>query len=337
LIFSDAGDKVLSVCERGAAYLKGYIDMSDTHSHAGHDHGHSHSHNPPDRNTAFAVGISLNIGFVILEIIYGLTAHSLALLSDAGHNMSDVFGLLIAWGAIYAGKTLPTKRRTYGLRRSSILSALANAIILLIAVGGIIWEAAQRFSHPVSVMGGTVMWVAAVGVVINAATALLFMTGRKNDINIKGAFTHMAADAAVSLGVVLSGFVIHITAWTWLDPTVSILVGIVIVWGTWSLLRESVNLAMDAVPEGIDAQAVEAYLSGLSAVKAVHDLHIWGMSTTEAALTAHLVMSPPPSDDKFIHEVVHKLKDSFRIGHSTIQIEHGTADIVCHQQSSDVV
>lgn len=313
--------------------------MSDHHSHAGHDHdhGHTHSHNPPDRNAAFAIGILLNIGFVVMEVIYGLTAHSLALLSDAGHNMSDVFGLLIAWGAIYASKTLPTKRRTYGLRRSSILSALANAVILLIAVGGIIWEAAQRFSHPVSVMGGTVMWVAAVGVLINAATAFLFMSGRKNDINIKGAFTHMAADAAVSLGVVLSGFVIRMTAWTWLDPAVSILVGIVIIGGTWSLLRESVNLAMDAVPEGIDPHAVEAYLSGLSSVKAVHDLHIWGMSTTEAALTVHLVMSPPPSDDKFIHEVVHNLKDSFRIGHSTIQIEHGTVDIVCHQEPSHVV
>ena len=264
-----------------------------------------------------------------------MAANSLALLSDAGHNLSDVFGLLIAWGAIHLGKSLPTKRRTYGLRRSSILAALSNAIILLVVVGGISWEAIGRFFHPEVVGGGTVIWVAAAGVVINTATALLFMAGREHDLNLKGAFLHMAGDAAVSVGVIIIGFAIRATGWHWLDPAVSILIGIVIVWGTWGLLRESVNLAMDAVPAGIDPHKVEAYLAGLPGVQAVHDLHIWGMSTTEAALTAHLVMPQPPTDGKFLCEVSHELREHFEIGHVTIQIEHG--DEECHQAPAEVV
>ena len=307
--------------------------MSHNHDHGGHDHGHSHT--PPSNNAAFAIGVTLNLAFVVAEVVYGLAANSLALLSDAGHNMSDVLGLLIAWGAIHIGKSLPTKRHTYGLRRSSILAALTNAIVLLIVVGGITWEAIGRFFHPEIVAGSTVMWVAAAGVVINTATALLFMAGREKDLNIRGAFTHMAGDAAVSVGVIVIGFAIKATSWHWLDPAMSILIGLVIVWGTWSLLRESVNLALDAVPAGIDPLAVEAFLAGLPGVQAVHDLHIWGMSTTETALTVHLVMPEPPTDGKFLHEACHELKEDFEIGHVTIQIEHGDAE--CHQAPAEVV
>lgn len=305
------------------------------HNHEHHDHGHGHSHAPPSDNRAFAIGVSLNLAFVVAEVVFGLSANSLALLSDAGHNLSDVFGLLIAWGAIYIGKSLPTKRRTYGLRRSSILAALTNAIVLLIAVGGITWEAIGRFFHPEVVAGNTVIWVAAVGVVINTATALLFMAGRERDINIRGAFLHMAADAGVSVGVILIGFAIHETGWHWLDPAVSILIGVVIVWGTWSLLRESINLAMDAVPARIDPHAVESFLASLTGVEAVHDLHIWGMSTTETALTVHLVMPRPPADDRFLHDVSHDLHERFEIGHATIQIEHG--DVECYLAPAHVV
>jgi cobalt-zinc-cadmium efflux system protein len=281
--------------------------------------------------------VSLNLGFVVAEAFYGWSAHSLALLSDAGHNLSDVFGLLVAWGAIHVSKSLPTKRHTYGLRRSSILAALTNAIVLLIVVGGITWEAVQRIAHPEPVAGNTVMWVAAAGTVINTVSALLFMAGREHDLNVKGAFMHMAADAAVSLGVVVIGFAIHATGWQWLDPLVSILIGAVIVCGTWGLLRESVNLAMDAVPAGIDPEEVEQYLVGLDGVEAVHDLHIWGMSTTESALTVHLVMPRPPMDDKFLHHVGHELHERFGIGHTTVQIEYGDEDIQCHQAPGHVV
>jgi cobalt-zinc-cadmium efflux system protein len=230
---------------------------------------------------------------------------------------------------------LPTKHRTYGLRRSSILAALTNAIVLLFVVGGITWEAVGRFLHPEVVAGTTVMWVAAAGVVINTVSALLFMAGRKRDLNIRGAFTHMASDAAVSAGVIIIGFAIRATGWHWLDPASSILIGVVIVWGTWSLLRESVNLAMDAVPVGIDPHAVETYLASLAGVQTVHDLHIWGMSTTVAALTVHLVMPQPPADDKFLHQVCRELHEHFEIGHATIQIEHG--DVECHAAPAHIV
>jgi cobalt-zinc-cadmium efflux system protein len=309
--------------------------MPHDHAHSGHNHGHSHT--PPSNNAAFAIGVTLNLGFVVAEVVYGLSAHSLALLSDAGHNLSDVFGLLIAWGAIHIGKSLPTKHRTYGFRRSSILAALINAILLLIVVGAITWEAIGRIFHPEAVAGSTMIWVAAAGVVINTITALMFMAGREHDLNIKGAFVHMAGDAAVSLGVVVIGFAIRATGWQWLDPAVSILIGGVIVWNTWGLLRESINLAMDGVPSGIDPHAVEEYLAGLAGVRAVHDLHIWGMSTTESALTVHLVMPQPPTHDKFLHEVGQELHERFEIGHITIQIEHGDADVICHQEPAHVV
>ncbi len=306
--------------------------MTESHDH-GHDHGHAHA--PPNNNAAFAIGIALNTGFVIAEVVYGLSANSLALLSDAGHNLSDVFGLLIAWGAIHLGKSLPTKRRTYGLRRSSIMAALINAVVLLVVVGGITWEALKRFSHPAIVEADTVMWVAAAGIAINTVSALLFLAGRKKDLNIKGAFLHMAGDAAISAGVVVAGLAIRATGWQWLDPAVSIVIGILIVWGTWGLLRESVNLAMDAVPEGIDLHAVESYLAALPGVQSVHDLHIWGMSTTEAALTAHLVIGRLPESDTFLDRACHDLREKFDIDHVTIQIEHG--DVPCHQAPAHVV
>jgi len=256
-------------------------------------------------------------------VFYGLAAHSLALISDAGHNLSDVFCLLLAWGALQLTKAAPTRRRTYGWRRSSIFAALINAVILLGVVGGITVEAIRRLAHPEDVAGGTVMAVAAIGIVINTATALLFMAGHKRDLNLKGAFLHMVGDAAVSAGVVVAAFAIKLTGWQWLDPAASLAIGAVIVWGTWGLLRESINLSMDAVPAGIDQQAVEKYLANLEGVTAVHDLHIWAMSTTENALTVHLVMEEAPRSDLFLHGVSDTLRERFGIGHATTQIECG--------------
>lgn len=244
-----------------------------------HDHGSArgHAHATKDFGKAFAIGITLNLAFVATEAVYGWLANSLALLADAGHNLSDVLGLVLAWGATVLVRRLPTKRRTYGLRRSSILASLINAVLLLLAVGAIAWEAIGRFRHPEPVAGGTVMAVAAVGIVINGITAWLFATGSKTDVNIRGAFLHMAADAAVSLGVVLAALAMLATGWHWLDPAVSLAIVVVITLGTWGLLRDSVNLAMDAVPAHIDPAAVEDFLANLPGVVAVHDLHIWAM------------------------------------------------------------
>ncbi|HEX4781704.1 MAG TPA: cation diffusion facilitator family transporter [Usitatibacter sp.] len=300
------------------------------HDHA-HGHHHGHSHGPPANNAAFAVGIALNAGFVVAEFAYGLAANSLALLSDAGHNLSDVFALLIAWGALHLGRTAPTRRRTYGLRRTSILAALVNAVVLLVVVGAITWEALLRFGSPVPVAAGTVIVVAAAGILVNAISAMMFMAGRKHDLNVRGAFLHMVGDAAISAGVVVAGLAIRATGWQWLDPLVSIAIGALIVWGTWGLLRESLNLTLDAVPEGIDTHAVESYLAALPGVHSLHDLHIWGMSTTESALTVHLVMPQPPGSDLFIEACCRGLREDFRIGHVTIQIEHG--DEACRQET----
>jgi cobalt-zinc-cadmium efflux system protein len=297
-----------------------------------HDHDHAgHLHEALGNNSAFAIGVVLNLGFVVAEVFYGLAAHSLALISDAGHNLSDVFCLLLAWGAMRLTRAAPTKRRTYGWRRSSIFAALINAVILLVVVGGITVEAIRRLAKPEEVAGGTVMAVAAIGIAINGATALLFTAGRKRDLNVKGAFLHMVGDAAVSLGVVIAAFAIGITGWLWLDPAVSLAIGVVIVWGTWGLLRESINLSMDAVPAGIDPHAVENYLAKLPGVTAVHDLHIWAMSTTEVALTVHLVMEEAPRDDLFLHDVSDTLRDRFGIGHATTQIECGSCERDCQQ------
>ena len=284
---------------------------------------HTHEHEPPSHDRAFAIGVGLNLAFVVIEAVYGLRAHSLALVADAGHNFSDVLGLLLAWGAAVLARRRPTPRRTYGMRRSSVLAAMVNAVLLLIAVGAIAWEAIQRLVAPTPVAATTVIWVAAAGVVVNTATALLFMAGRKGDLNIKGAFLHMAADAGVSLGVVLAGFAIAATGWLWLDPAISLTIVAVILVGTWGLLRDSVNLAMDAVPEGIDPAAVHAYLAGLPGVREVHDLHIWGMSTTDAALTAHLVRPDGDNEDALLARTGRELHERFGIEHATLQVERG--------------
>jgi len=284
---------------------------------------HAHDHAPARHDRAFALGVALNLAFVCIEAGFGLMAHSLALVADAGHNLSDVLGLVLAWVASVLARRRPTPRRTYGMRRSSILAALANAVILLVAIGAIAWEAIRRLLHPAPVEAGTVMWVATVGVVINAATAWLFMAGRKGDLNIRGAFLHMAADAGVSAGVVVGALAMRATGWLWLDPAISFAIVAVVFVGTWGLLRDSVNLAMDAVPEGIDEQEVVAYLCAMPGVTGVHDLHIWGMSTTDVALTAHLVKPDGKSDDILLAEAAHELHDRFGIEHATLQLEHG--------------
>lgn len=292
-------------------------------------HSHSHDRGGGNYNRAFIISVALNTGFVIIEAVYGIRANSLALLADAGHNLSDVLGLLLAWGASTLSRRLPTPRRTYGLRRSSILAALLNASFLLVVSGGIGWEAIKRFSEPSSVAGVTIITVAAIGVVINTVSALMFLSGRKNDLNIRGAFLHLVADAAVSVGVVLAGIAIISTGWLWFDPAVSLIVTVVIVAGTWQLFRESLDLITDAVPAGIEPLAVRTYLSELPGVSGVHDLHIWAMSTTETALTVHLVMPSGYPGDAFLARLVGELHDNFAIEHPTIQIETGNPSYSC--------
>ena len=299
--------------------------MAHEHNHG----GHAHAHAPADFGRAFAIGVGLNLGFVVLEAIYGVLSHSVALLADSGHNLSDVLGLLLAWGATVLAKKRPTSRRTYGFRSSSILAALLNALLLLVAIGAIAWESVGRFFHPEPLQTGTIIIVALIGVVINTATALLFMRGRKDDINIRGAFLHMAADAGISLGVVIAGLVIRFTGWVWLDPTVSLVLVAVIFWGTWGLLKESVNLSLHAVPEGINEAAIRTYLEAVPSVIGVHDLHIWAMSTTEAALTVHLVRAVSTRDDELLAQIGRDLHDNFNIEHPTIQFETGDAAHEC--------
>jgi cobalt-zinc-cadmium efflux system protein len=282
---------------------------------------HNHNHGAAHYNRAFALGVTLNLAFIAVEAAFGILAGSLALLADAGHNLSDVLGLLLAWGGNYLAQRRPTERFTYGWRKSSILAALMNAIILLVVMGGIAGEAIRRFNTPSTVAGNTIIIVAAVGVVINTATALLFLSGRKSDLNIRGAFLHMAADAGISAGVVLAGAVIMATGWYWIDPAISLLITVIIVVGTWGLLRDSFNLVLDAVPAGIDPEAVKTYLANLPGVSEVHHLHIWAMSTTETALTAHLVKRNPADDDRLLAKAAKELHDQFGIEHTTIQWE----------------
>ena len=316
----------------------GHSHDHDGHGHGqGHGHGHSHSHAPKDFNRAFAIGVALNTGFVIVEAVYGFLANSLALLADAGHNLGDVLGLLMAWGAAVLVKRRPTARRTYGLKRSSILASLFNAVLLLVAVGMILWEAVQRLARPEPVAELTVIWVAAIGIAINTATALMFLRGGKDDINIRGAFLHMAADAAVSLGVVIAAVAVMFTGWLWLDPAVSIVIALVITWSTWSLLSASVNLALDAVPANIDPQKIDAYFAALPGVTEVHDLHIWAMSTTEVALTAHLVRPGAGLDDELLGRVCHDMQETFGIGHVTVQVEQGDPEHACRLAPAEVV
>jgi cobalt-zinc-cadmium efflux system protein len=304
----------------------------DHHQHDHHGHGFGHHHAMPDpaaNGRTFALVIGLNIGFVAIEFVYGFIANSTALMADAGHNLSDVLGLMLAWGATVLAKSPPTGRYTYGLRGSSILAALGNGLLLMVACGAIAWEAVHRFSEPASVQGLTVSIVAAIGVVINGFSAWLLLAGSKGDLNLRGAYLHMAADAALSLGVVISGLAIMATNWNWIDPVVSLAIVVVIVLGTWSLLRESVQLSMAAVPRGVDADAVGSYLAGQPGVKEVHDLHIWALSTTENALTAHVVMPGGYPGDRVLDEMVARLRSDFGIHHCTLQVEEGTTHHDC--------
>jgi cobalt-zinc-cadmium efflux system protein len=292
---------------------------------------HSHHHVPTDYNRAFAAAVILNMGFVVVEAAFGVISGSLALLTDAGHNLSDVLGLLLAWGAALLARRRPSPRRTYGFSRATIIASLFSGLLLMGAVGAIGWEAVNRLMDPPEPAGLTIMVVAAVGVVINTATALFFLSGKDHDLNIRGAFLHMAADAAVSLGVVGSGALILIYGLNWIDPVISLVIAAVIFISTWGLLRDSMNLAVDAVPPNVDPDAVRDYLAGLPGVRALHDLHIWPMSTTDTALTAHLVMDDIPASDDYLNEVAQVLKERFSINHPTIQLERTDGEFVCEQ------
>jgi len=310
------------------------------HSHS-HAHDHPHSHGGDARGArlgrAFAAGIALNVAFVIAEVILGLMANSLALVADAMHNLSDVVGLVLAWGASALALRPPSARFTYGFRGSTILAALANAMLLLVVTGGIAWEALHRLKNPGIVNETLMIWVAIAGIVINGVTAWFFMADRKSDLNVRGAYLHMAADAGVSAGVALAGAGMLLTDWLWLDPAVSLVIVATIFVGTWGLLRDSVKLALHAAPESVDPGEVRGYLCALKGVAEVHDLHIWGMSTTETALTAHLVMPSGHPGDDFIAHVVHDIEHRFRIGHVTIQIEMGTSANPCALAPDHVV
>lgn len=290
-----------------------------------HDHAHApgggHAHAPADFGRAFLIGIILNTGFVILEATYGWLSGSMALIADAGHNLSDVLALLLAWGASVAAKKPATSRFTYGYKSSTILAALANAGLLLVAIGAIAFETFNRMAEPAPVQGMTMVIVAGIGIAINAGTAVMFMRRRQHDINVRGAFLHMAADALVSLGVVIAGFAILMTGALWIDPVVSLVIVVVIAWGTWGLLKDSVEMSLLAVPKGVSESGVRGYLAGLDGVTEIHDLHIWPMSTTETALTAHLVMPGGHPGDAFLREVAEELEHHHRIGHTTLQIE----------------
>ena len=306
--------------------------MSGHHHHGhGHDHaGHHHHHgDPTSHGRAFAIAIGLNAVFVAIEFTYGFIANSTALMADAGHNLSDVLGLMLAWGAAILAKRAPNARYTYGLRSSSMLAALFNSMLLMVACGIIVWEAVEQLLRPSPVAGVTVSIVAAVGIAINGFSAWLFLAGSKDDINIRGAYLHLAADAAISLGVLLAGLAVMYTGWNWLDPLVSIAIVVIIMLGTWSLLREALNLMMAAVPGNVDAPQVERYLRDHAGVRDVHDLHIWAMSTTETALTAHLVMPDGYPGDHVLDAIAARLKADFAIHHCTLQVEMGTTDHAC--------
>jgi len=300
-------------------------------NHHTHDHSHHHSHSQPHQSgRAFAIAIVLNTGFVAIEFIYGFIANSTALIADAGHNLSDVLGLILAGGAVLLARRQPSKRYTYGLRSTSILAALANAMLLLLACGAIGMEAVERFNQPPVVESLTVSAIAGIGIVVNSLSALLFLKGSQHDMNVRGAYLHMAADAAVSLAVVIVGLTMFYTNdYYWLDPAITLFIVIVIVVGTWGLLRESMRLVLSAVPENINHEAIEAYLCQLDGVTDCHDLHIWGLSTTETALTVHLVMPNGCPNDAFIDDITHILEHDFSIHHCTLQIEQGDTNHVC--------
>jgi cobalt-zinc-cadmium efflux system protein len=304
------------------------IDPMEQDRHA-HAVGHSHAHARLNYGRAFAIGIALNLVYVVAEAAAGLISGSLALLADAGHNLGDVLSLSLAWGAAVLSRRRPSGRFTYGLRSSSILAALANAIILLVVTGGIAWEALGRLSRPVSVAATIVIWVAATGILVNGVTALLFSSGSRRDLNLKSVFLHMTADTLVTASVVAAGIAIALTGWLWLDPAVSLFVSAVIVFGTWGLMKSAIGLALDAVPEGVDAAAVRAHLLGIRGVTGLHDLHIWGMSTTETALTCHLVMPDGHPGDAMLNGIAEQLHHRFGIHHATIQIELADTEEAC--------
>ena len=283
---------------------------------------HHHTHSTKNYNKAFAIGIALNVVFVIIEAVYGVLSSSLALLADAGHNLSDVLGLLLAWGAFYFSAKPTTEKRTYGYRKITVIASVASALILLLALGGIVWEAIGRFNNPQPIAGMTVIIVALVGVIINTITALLFVSDQKHDLNIRGAFIHMAADAGISLGVALSGFIYLQTQWLVIDPIISLVIVLIILIGTWGLLRDSFNLSIDAVPENIDVQGIKQYLEKHERIDSFHDLHIWAISTTITAMTVHLIVKTETLDNQFLMTIQKTLHDNFSIEHVTIQVEH---------------
>jgi cobalt-zinc-cadmium efflux system protein len=308
-----------------------------THSHA-HAHSHSHAHSPGSgHGRAFAVGILLNLVIVVAEVAYGVLGHSMALLSDAAHNASDVLGLALAWAATLLARRKPSARRTYGLRRMTILAALGNAVFLLVGTGGVGWEAIRRMPAPGPVDARIVMVVAGGAAVVNLLSALLFSKGRHSDLNVRSAFLHLAGDAAIAAGVVVSGLVVLETGWTRVDPITSLVVSVLVLYSTWSLLKDSLNLALDAVPEGIDPEEVRAFLCGLPGVSEIHDLHIWAMSTTENALTAHLVMPDNAGSPAFLGDVCKALHERFRIEHSTLQVEPPDAPAPCRQAPEETL
>jgi cobalt-zinc-cadmium efflux system protein len=311
--------------------------------HDGHDHsagGHHHHHHhaaPTSPGRAFAIGMILNFGFVVVEVVYGLLAHSMALVADAGHNLGDVLGLGLAWGAAHLARRAPSVRRTYGLRRTTILASLLNAITLVLVTGVIGTESLRRLFHPEPVATKTVIVVALVGVAINGLSAVLFLRDRERDLNVRTAFAHLAADAALAFGVALAGGVILFTQWLWLDPVVSIVLSVTILVGTWSLLRTAIDLTLDAVPRGVDVAAIRTFLGAQSNVIGVHDLHVWAMSTTEVALTAHLIMPTGTCEPDFIGLVCKRLHDDFGIEHSTLQVESADSPAKCRQASDDAL
>jgi cobalt-zinc-cadmium efflux system protein len=307
--------------------------MVHSHSHGPDCHGHT----PPDFGRAFLTGILLNTAFIVVEIIWGLKANSLALLADAGHNASDVLALALAWAASLLARRQPSDRFTYGLRGSSIIASLSNAVLLLVVVGGIGWESILRLAKPETAESTTIMAVAAIGVLVNGITASLFRAGRKHDLNIRGAYLHMLGDAAISFGVVLSGAILLKTGWLWLDPLASLVISALIILGTWGLLKESLVLALQAVPAGIDPATVKNYLKSIDGVSEVHDLHIWAMSTTEVASSVHLVMAQGHPGDGFIRNIAHQLEHDFKINHTTIQIEIGDTGGECPLAPDHVV
>ena len=294
-----------------------------------HSHSHHHHHEINNYNRSFSIGIALNVVFVIIEVSYGIYADSLALIADAGHNLSDVMSLLLAWGASYLATKQPTSNRTYGLRKVTIMASLLSAVLLFVALGGIAWESIERLSSPQAVDSMIIIVVAAIGVVINTLTALLFVKGQKHDLNIRAAYLHMAADAAISLGVVIAGIAILLTGWIWLDPVISLFIVLFILIGTWGLLKDSINLSIDAVPPGIEIEDIKNYLIELKDVSGIHDLHVWALSTTETALTVHLVTENELIDNDFLHQVQEHLHHHFNIAHATIQIEYSSSHHSC--------